>query len=118
ALIKEVRYGQASSFRYSPRPGTPAAERPQVDAPVASDRLQRLQALILQQQRDIQNEMIGREANVLFEKPGRIPGQMVGKSDHLHAVHVTHQGLERGHIRRVRITKSEPNSLAGEIVHK
>ena len=116
ALIEQVRYGQAFSFKYSPRPGTPAAERAQVDADEASDRLQRLQALILKQQRDIQNEMIGREVNVLFEKPGRIAGQMVGKSDHLHAVHVIAHGLERGDIRRVRITGSEPNSLAGETV--
>ncbi|SDN52667.1 tRNA-2-methylthio-N6-dimethylallyladenosine synthase [Lutimaribacter pacificus] len=115
-LIREVRYGQAFSFKYSTRPGTPAAERAQVDPDVASERLARLQALITEQQRAIQDAMVGREVGVLFEKPGRMAGQMVGKSDHLHAVHVTDPRAEIGSIARVRITQSGPNSLAGEIV--
>jgi tRNA-2-methylthio-N6-dimethylallyladenosine synthase len=70
------------------RPGTPAAERAQVDPAEANDRLQRLQALLTKQQRAAQDAMVGREVSVLFEKPGRMPGQMVGKSEYLHAVHV------------------------------
>ncbi len=116
ALIEAVEYGQAFSFKYSTRPGTPAAERAQVPADQASDRLQRLQALILKQQRVVQDRMVGREVGVLFEKPGRLPGQMVGKSDHLHAVHVTAQGIQAGDLCRVRITRSAPNSLAGELI--
>ena len=116
ALIREVNYGQAFSFKYSTRPGTPAAERAQVDPAVADDRLQQLQALITQQQRAIQDAMVGRELGVLFEKPGRMEGQMVGKSDYLHAVHVTDERARAGEISRVRITQSGPNSLAGEIV--
>ncbi|WP_296762918.1 tRNA (N6-isopentenyl adenosine(37)-C2)-methylthiotransferase MiaB [Sediminimonas sp.] len=115
-LIREVGYGQAFSFKYSPRPGTPAAERALVDPDVASERLSRLQALITRQQRDIQDAMVGRELGVLFEKPGRMPGQMVGKSDYLHAVHVADCPATAGELRRVQITESGPNSLAGELV--
>ncbi len=116
ALVREVRYGQSYSFRYSARPGTPAAEREQVDPEVASDRLERLQKLLSRQQRDFQNDMVGREVEVLFERVGRKPGQMVGKSDHLHAVHVTGGNIARGDLLRVRITGSAPNSLAGTLV--
>jgi len=115
-LIRAVNYGQAFSFKYSPRPGTPAAERPQVDPAEASDRLQRLQALINAQAAAVMQGMVGREVGVLFEKPGRMAGQMVGKSDHLHAVHVTAEGIAPGDLRRVRIIEAGPNSLAGVLV--
>ena len=115
-LIEAVGYGQAFSFKYSPRPGTPAAERPQVEEPVKSERLQRLQALITRQQRTVQEAMVGRRVGVLFEKPGRMAGQMVGKSDHLHAVHVTGSGLGVGDLAQVRIVGSGPNSLEGCVV--
>ncbi|QDC08517.1 tRNA (N6-isopentenyl adenosine(37)-C2)-methylthiotransferase MiaB [Oceanicola sp. D3] len=115
-LIERVNYGQAYSFKYSSRPGTPAAERATVAPEVAADRLQRLQALITRQQRAAQDAMVGREVHVLIEKPGRLPGQMVGKSDHLHAVHVTSDGLAPGDLVRVRITESGPNSLAGALL--
>jgi len=115
-LIRAVNYGQAFSFKYSPRPGTPAAERPQVDPAEASDRLQRLQTLINAQAAAVMQGMVGREVGVLFEKPGRMAGQMVGKSDHLHAVHVTAEGIAPGDLRRVRIIEAGPNSLAGVLV--
>lgn len=113
-LIAAVGYGMAYSFKYSPRPGTPAADRAPVDTAVADARLQELQALITRQQRAAQEGMVGREVGVLFEKPGRLPGQWVGKSDYLHAVHATGEGLGQGVLARVRITASAPNSLAGE----
>ena len=115
-LIEEVKYGTAYSFKYSTRPGTPAAERPQVDPAAADDRLQRLQALLNTQQREVQDSMVGREVGVLFEKPGRLPGQMVGKSDYLHAVHVADCPKEAGDLARVRIVSSGANSLAGELI--
>ena len=115
-LIEEVKYGTAYSFKYSTRPGTPAAERPQVPAAEADDRLQRLQALLTRQQREVQDSMVGREVGVLFEKPGRFEGQMVGKSDYLHAVHVQGPNLSAGDLARVRIISSGPNSLAGELL--
>jgi tRNA-2-methylthio-N6-dimethylallyladenosine synthase len=115
-LIEEVKYGYAYSFKYSTRPGTPAAERAQVDAAEADERLQRLQALITRQQREIQDAMVGREVKVLFEKPGRKPRQMVGKSDYLHAVHVEAEGLTAGDLRPVRIVEAATNSLKGELL--
>ncbi|GGG66235.1 tRNA-2-methylthio-N(6)-dimethylallyladenosine synthase [Salipiger pallidus] len=116
ALVEEVKYGSAFSFKYSERPGTPAAERAQVSEADKDDRLQRLQALLGRQQRELQDAMVGREVGVLFEKVGRHPGQMVGKSDYLHAVHVDGYGLAPGDLRRVRITSSGPNSLRGTLV--
>ncbi|MFK7762124.1 MAG: tRNA (N6-isopentenyl adenosine(37)-C2)-methylthiotransferase MiaB [Roseobacter sp.] len=111
-LIKEVRYGYAYSFKYSTRPGTPAAERPQVDAQEADDRLQRIQALITEQQQAIQTEMVGRDLKVLVEKEGRFDGQMVGKSEYLHAVHIENCTAKVGDIVPVTITQAKRNSLA------
>jgi tRNA-2-methylthio-N6-dimethylallyladenosine synthase len=116
ALIEEVKYGQAFSFKYSTRPGTPAAERPLVDDGEASDRLYRLQALITQQQHEIQESMVGRDVSVMFERKGRLDGQMVGKSEYLHAVHVTAPNVKVGDIRKVRIVESSANSLGGVLV--
>ena len=115
-LIRAVGFGAAFSFKYSPRPGTPAANRPPVAAELADARLQELQALITTQQKAAQQAMVGRTVGVLFEKPGRLPGQWVGKSDHLHAVHVTAEGIGPGTLAQVRITASAPNSLAGEVL--
>ncbi|KUP91070.1 tRNA (N6-isopentenyl adenosine(37)-C2)-methylthiotransferase MiaB [Tritonibacter horizontis] len=115
-LVEAVKYGTAYSFKYSTRPGTPAAERAQVDPAEADDRLQRLQALLTRQQREVQDSMVGREVGVLFERPGRFAGQMVGKSDYLHAVHVADCDAAPGDLRRVRIVSSGTNSLAGELI--
>ncbi|WP_371223314.1 tRNA (N6-isopentenyl adenosine(37)-C2)-methylthiotransferase MiaB [Roseovarius sp. 2305UL8-3] len=115
-LIEEVKYGYAYSFKYSTRPGTPAAERDQVDEDVKSDRLQRLQALITRQQREVQESMVGRTVKVLFEKPGRLDGQMVGKSEYLHAVYVADSSLEVGQIASVEILESGTNSLSGRVL--
>ncbi|TFL17315.1 tRNA (N6-isopentenyl adenosine(37)-C2)-methylthiotransferase MiaB [Jannaschia formosa] len=115
-LVERVGYGQAYSFRYSARPGTPAAEKPGVPDEVAADRLQRLQALLGAQQRAAQEAMVGRETSVLFEKAGRLPGQLVGKSDYLQAVHVTAPDSLKGTVARVRVTEAKANSLAAELV--
>ena len=116
ALVEAVEYGQCYSFKYSTRPGTPAAERTQVDEAAKDDRLQRLQALLRTQQTAVQDRMVGQEVGVLFEKPGRAPGQMVGKSDHLHSVFVEAPDLAPGDLRRIRITASAANSLAGALI--
>jgi tRNA-2-methylthio-N6-dimethylallyladenosine synthase len=113
-LIRAVGFGQAFSFKYSARPGTPAAEKTPVPAEVADARLHELQALITAQQRAAQEAMVGREVTVLYEKPGRMPGQLVGKSDHLHAVHVADQNGRIGQLVRVRVLASSSNSLAAE----
>lgn len=118
ALVKEVGYGQAYSFKYSPRPGTPAAEKEDKMVPreVADDRLQRLQALLTQQQKDAQLAMVGRTTTVLFEKPGRLPGQLIGKSEYLQAVHAEAPQELIGEIARVEIVQAAPNSLGGKLI--
>jgi len=110
-LVEEVGYGYAYSFKYSTRPGTPAAARPQVDPAEADERLQRLQALITRQQRAIQESMVGRDVSVLVEKAGRNSGQMLGKSEYLHSVHIDDATAQIGDVVRVRITRAMTNSL-------
>ncbi|MFV2035381.1 MAG: tRNA (N6-isopentenyl adenosine(37)-C2)-methylthiotransferase MiaB [Halocynthiibacter sp.] len=116
ALIRAVNYGQAYSFKYSPRPGTPAAQRTQVGESVKSERLARLQELLNTQQRAALDRMVGQQVSVLFERTGRLQGQLVGKSEYLHAVHVSDKAARIGEIQAVSIIKSEANSLAGVLV--
>jgi len=113
-LIRAVGYASAYSFRYSPRPGTPAADRPQVDPAEAEARLHEVQALIDAQQRAALAAMVGQTAEVLYERSGRMAGQWAGKSAHLHAVHVADPAGQAGEIARVRILWAEPRSLAAE----
>jgi tRNA-2-methylthio-N6-dimethylallyladenosine synthase len=114
ALVEAVGYAQAYSFVYSPRPGTPAAERPGVDPAEAADRLRRLQALLARQQAAFQAAQVGRVLPVLLEKPGRLPRQVAGKSPYLTAVHLAAPPSAIGRILPVRILAAERNSLAGE----
>lgn len=115
SLIRAANFGAAFSFKYSPRPGTPAAERDAPPPAIADARLQTLQALIEDQSRAAMAAMVGQHTSVLFERAGRMPGQWTGKSDHLFAVHVDSPADLRGQIRRVRITAAGPHSLAGEL---
>ncbi len=115
-LIRTVEFGQAYSFKYSTRPGTPAAEKPQLPEDVMADRLARLQTLLTQQQHKVQEDMVGRTVGVLFEKPGRIAGQMIGKSDYLHAVYADAPNTVLGRVLPVRIIAAGPNSLGGVLV--
>ena len=115
-LCRKVRYGQAFSFKYSPRPGTPAADRAHVDEGVKTERLARLQALLTEHQTEFQESMIGKTLPVLLEKPGRNPGQMIGKSEFLHAVHMDALPDQVGQIVQAKVLWSERNSLAAEIV--
>jgi len=115
-LVRRVGYGQAYSFKYSARPGTPAAERADVPPEVASARLQELQALLTDQQRAAQAGMVGREVKVLFEKKGRREGQLIGKSEYLHAVHAEAPDHMIGQVIPVRIVKDMTNSLTGQLV--
>ena len=115
-LIEQVGYGSAFSFRYSPRPGTPAAGRDLLPEAVADARLQEIQALLTRQQRAAQDAMVGRRVSVLLEKPGRLPGQMVGKSDYLHAVFVPAPEARIGDLVTVEIVASATNSLQGRLV--
>ncbi len=116
-LIRAVGYASAFSFKYSRRPGTPAAAMPgQVPEAVKSERLHRLQALITEQQGAFNAAQAGRTLAVLFEKLGRNRGDLVGRSPYLQAVHVKAPASLIGRIAQVRIAGAGKNSLAGEAV--
>jgi tRNA-2-methylthio-N6-dimethylallyladenosine synthase len=116
-LVREVGYAQAFSFKYSARPGTPAAAAPrQVPGDVKDARLQELQALLMRQQHDFNASCAGRTMSVLFEKPGRKPGQAIGRSPYLQPIHVEDAAHLIGEIRDVRIEAVFPNSLKGALV--
>ena len=114
-LVKNVNYAQAFSFKYSARPGTPAAEHEEVEESTKVERLARLQSLLSEQQTEFQQSMVGRTLPVLLEKPGRKPGQLVGKSPYLQAVHLDGPTELIGKIREVDIVASSTNSLAGKL---
>ncbi|WP_313531227.1 tRNA (N6-isopentenyl adenosine(37)-C2)-methylthiotransferase MiaB [Shinella sp.] len=116
-LIEAVGYAQAFSFKYSIRPGTPGAEMDgHVAENVKAERLERLQALLFRQQREFAAGCIGKEIDLLLEKPGRMPGQLVGRSPWLQPVNVDAKVSEIGDIIRVRITDAGPNSLFAEAI--
>lgn len=115
-LVDEVGYLSAFTFKYSPRPGTPAAGRSeQVPEAVMTERLERLQALVNAHTRAFNQRTVGLTVPVLFEKPGRRPGQLSGRSPWLQAVHVSGDPALIGQIVDVTITAVGTNSLAGEI---
>jgi tRNA-2-methylthio-N6-dimethylallyladenosine synthase len=116
-VVREVTYAQAFSFKYSPRPGTPAAgHEEQVPEDVKSERLARLQTLLNEQQAAFNRSCVGRTLDVLLEKPGRKPGQLVGRSPYLQSVFVDAGDRQIGETVRVEITETGPNSLTGHMV--
>ncbi len=115
SLVREVGHAQAYSFKYSPRPGTPAADMAdQIPMPVMDERLQRLQAQIVSDQTAFNDKTVGRTTDVLLERPGKFAGQLIGKSPWLQSVHVLAPDLSIGDIVTVQITDSGPLSLKGE----
>ncbi len=119
ALVREVGYAAAYSFKYSPRPGTPAASAgKQVPDDVMSARLEVLQSLLLEQQRTFNSGCVGATMPVLFEKTGRKPGQAIGRSPYLQAIHADHADHLVGKICTVKIEAVFPNSLKGVLPEK
>jgi tRNA-2-methylthio-N6-dimethylallyladenosine synthase len=114
-LVEAVGYAQAYSFAYSARPGTPAAGREGVSDEVKSERLHRLQALLAKQQAGFQARQVGQVLPVLVEKPGRMPGQVGGRSPYLNAVHFEGDPGLICRVVPVRILAAGPNALAGEL---
>ena len=114
-LVTEIGFSQSFSFKYSPRPGTPAAAERQVPEPVKSERLAALQALLQQQQRAFNDASVGATMPVLFEKPGRHDGQIVGRSPYLQPVHADAAPELIGRILPVHIVGVRSNSLTGII---
>jgi tRNA-2-methylthio-N6-dimethylallyladenosine synthase len=116
ALVREVGYAQAYSFKYSPRPGTPAADLAgMVPEEVKADRLARLQALLDAQQLAFNQACAGRDIMVLFDRPGRHTGQLVGRSPYMQAVYVDAPETRLGAIAPVHIVAGHANSLAGAV---
>lgn len=130
-LVRRVKYAQAYSFKYSPRPGTPASvNEDQVPEDVKSERLARLQALINEHQLEFNESTLGREMDVLLEREGKLEGQLLGRSPYLQSVHVDLTKHDNaldltgdkpyskfmGKLVRVRIVEAGPNSLKGELV--
>jgi tRNA-2-methylthio-N6-dimethylallyladenosine synthase len=118
-LVRNVGFAQAYSFKYSPRPGTPAAgASAQIAEAVKDRRLQALQALLREQQARFGARCVGLDLPVLFTGPGRHPGQIVGRSPYLQPVHLTGGAELVGTESIVRIVASHPNSLAGTLVQE
>ncbi|WP_318558139.1 tRNA (N6-isopentenyl adenosine(37)-C2)-methylthiotransferase MiaB [Pseudorhizobium pelagicum] len=114
-LVEAVNYAQAYSFKYSTRPGTPGADLPDhVPEEVKVERLERLQSLLLKQQAEFAKSCVGKVVDLLLEKPGRMPGQLIGRSPWLQSVNVDAKTSQIGDIIPVRIIGTGPNSLFAE----
>ena len=117
ALVRDVGFASSFSFKYSPRPGTPASSAlKQIAEEVKDARLQALQALLFAQQTQFNASCAGRTMPVLFEKPGRMAGQAIGRSPYLQPVYVEAASGLIGQIRDVRIEAGSQNSLKGALV--
>ncbi len=115
SLVRAVGYAQAFSFKYSPRPGTPAADMDgQIPADVMDARLQQLQSQLMADQNAFNAKTEGKVCEVLLERPGKLPGQLIGKSPWLQSVHVLAPGLTIGDIVTVKMSESGPLSLKGD----
>jgi tRNA-2-methylthio-N6-dimethylallyladenosine synthase len=119
SLVEQVGHASAFSFKYSPRPGTPAATMVHQVAPeIMDERLQRLQALINAQQGAFNAASVGKRIDVLLERKGKLPGQLIGKSPWLQSVHIISPDAAIGDMISVDLVSAGPNSLAGELVTK
>jgi|TARA_R110000772_G_scaffold17914_3_gene49652 tRNA-2-methylthio-N6-dimethylallyladenosine synthase len=116
-LVRDVNYAQAYSFKYSPRPGTPAAALgdEMIDEAVKSERLARLQALLNEQQLAYNQSFVGREIDVLLEREGKRDGQIVGRSPYMQSVFVPSPAHRIGRIATVIVQEGNANSLRGEL---
>lgn len=115
-LIRAVEFAQAYSFKYSARPGTHAASLDtQIPEDVKNERLLRLQDLLERQRQQFNRDLVGREFDVLFDKPGRLPGQIAGRAPYLLPVQVMGPASLIGTVAPVRIVDVSTNSLFGEL---
>ncbi len=118
-LVEQVGYAMAYSFKYSPRPGTPAATMEgQIAAEIMDERLQRLQAVINAQQSAFNASCVGKRTEILLERRGKLSGQLIGKTPWLQSVHIIGDNLEIGDMIAVNLVSAGPNSLAGALLQK
>lgn len=116
-LVEQVTYAQAFSFKYSPRPGTPAsADASQVPENVKAARLSELQSVLVKQQASFNQACKGRVLDILLEKPGRQSGQLIGRSPYLQSVYIDAGARTLGETVKVSIESVGPNSLTGHMV--
>jgi tRNA-2-methylthio-N6-dimethylallyladenosine synthase len=116
-VVRAVNYSSAYSFKYSERPGTPAADRKkQVPEDVKAERLYRLQALLNEQLQAFNQSCVGRVLPVLVEKPGKYDGQVIGRSPYLQSVNFVSDGFRPGEMVNCRIDATRTNSLAATLV--
>ncbi len=116
-LVKKIGYGQCYSFKYSPRPGTPAAVKQQVPEHIKSERLKILQQQLSHQQLSFNESCVGKIMPVLFDRNGKFNDQLAGKTVYMQSVHITNPQKDLlGQIINVKITKAGPSSLNGEIL--
>ncbi len=117
SIVREVGYASAFTFKYSIRPGTPGADMPdQVPEAVKAERLARLNELVTAQMRGFARSCVGRTLDVLLEKPGRLPGQLGGRSPYLQAVHLEAPADLIGTVQPVLIVGAGNNSIEGKII--
>jgi tRNA-2-methylthio-N6-dimethylallyladenosine synthase len=117
ALVREVHFAQCYSFKYSPRPGTPAAEHDaQVPEDVKDDRLARLQALLNEQQRQFNEASVGKITPILIERTGKHAGQMSGRTEAMQLVHMDDCSLPVGSLVNARLTAALGHGLLGELI--
>ncbi|WP_264574892.1 MULTISPECIES: tRNA (N6-isopentenyl adenosine(37)-C2)-methylthiotransferase MiaB [unclassified Sphingobium] len=116
SIVHEARYAQCFSFKYSPRPGTPAADMEGQIAPeVMDERLKRLQAALNVHQLAFNQALVGKRTTILLERKGRHPGQLIGKTPWLQSVHIDGTSAAIGDLIAVDILSAGPNSLAGAL---
>ncbi len=116
-LVRAITFANAYSFKYSPRPGTPAAEREdQISEDLKNERLARLQQILVEQQLKFNRSSVGQTMVVLLEKPGRQKGQLIGRSPYLQSVHLDAPESQIGSLVNTEILSVGPNSLSGHCV--
>lgn len=119
SLVAEVRYAQAYSFKYSPRPGTPAATMDdQISPSVMALRLERLQALLGKNQHEFNESTVGQTCGILLERKGKLDGQLIGKTPWLQSAHVDVPGLQIGDMVHVHIEQAGHSSVSGKVIMK
>ena len=114
-LINDIQYAQAFSFKYSPRPGTPAASAEQLPEDLKSERLLRVQEALAKSEASFQQACVGKTMPVLLDRPGKFEGQMMGRSPYLQNVHLMVDASRRGEIVPVTITEAHRSSLGGTL---
>jgi tRNA-2-methylthio-N6-dimethylallyladenosine synthase len=118
-FARDIGFAQAYSFKYSARPGTPAAmQGDQVPSEVMIERLARLQALLDTLQSDFNRQFVGREMDVLLDRRGRAPGQLIGRSPYLQPVYLDAPAEWRNRFARVRVTEAFSNSLSATLADR